>query len=138
MKKLLKEFKEFIAKGNVLDLAVAVVIGNAFSKIVSSIVSDLIMPIVGIIIGGHDFTGLKLTIGTSNITYGNLIQNIVDFLIISACIFIVVKIMSKIMPKKQEDKMENIKEKKEKMKKIKSYKVKILKEIRDELKKVNK
>ena len=128
MKKLLKEFKEFIAKGNVLDLAVAVVIGNAFSKIVSSIVSDLIMPIVGIIIGGHDFTGLKLTIGTSNITYGNLIQNIVDFLIISACIFIVVKIMSKIMPKKQEDKME----------KIESDEVKILKEIRDELKKVNK
>ena len=128
MKKLLKEFKEFIAKGNVLDLAVAVVIGNAFSKIVSSIVSDLIMPIVGIIIGGHDFTGLKLTIGTSNITYGNLIQNIVDFLIISACIFIVVKIMSKIMPKKQEEKIEQ----------VESDEVKILKEIRDELKKVNK
>lgn len=124
MKKLLKEFKEFIAKGNVLDLAVAVVVGNAFSKIVSSIVSDLIMPLVGIIIGGHDFTGLKLTIGTSNITYGNLIQNIVDFLIISACIFLVVKIMNKIMPKKKEE-QPVVKE---------SDEAKILKEIRDLLK----
>ena len=124
MKKLLNEFKEFIAKGNVMDLAVAVVVGNAFSKIVSSLVSDFIMPLVGVIIGGHDFTGLKFVIGDSSINYGNLIQNVVDFLIISACIFLVVKVMNRIMPKKKEEKPLP-KEPED---------IKLLKEIRDLLK----
>ena len=95
MKKILKEFKEFISKGNVIDMAVGVVIGSAFSKIVSSLVDDVIMPLVGIIIGGLDFSALSITVKDSQIMYGSFIQNIVDFLIIAICIFTVVKIMNK-------------------------------------------
>lgn len=80
MKKFIKEFKEFISKGNVIDMAVGVIIGSAFSKIVSSVVNDLMMPIIGIIIGGHDFSSLKITFKNAEINYGALIQNIVDFL----------------------------------------------------------
>ena len=75
MKEFIKEFKAFIAKGNVLDMAVGVVIGSAFGKIVTSLVENIIMPLVGIIIGGHDFTSLSITIGKSTITYGIFIQN---------------------------------------------------------------
>lgn len=103
MKKIFNEFKEFISKGNVIDMAVGVVIGSAFSKIVSSLVNDLIMPLVGIIIGGLDFASLTITIKDSSINYGLFIQNIVDFLIISACIFAVVKIMNKFKKKKEEE-----------------------------------
>ena len=83
MKKFLGEFKEFISKGNVLDLAVAVVIGNAFNAIVTSLVNDVIMPFVGIIIGGIDFSNIKITLGDSSIMIGNFIQNIVNFLIVA-------------------------------------------------------
>ena len=79
---MIKEFKEFISKGNVLDLAIGVVMGTAFSGIVTSLVNDIIMPLVGLIIGGIDFTGMKATVGDESITYGNFIQNIVNFLII--------------------------------------------------------
>ena len=79
--KTISEFKEFIAKGNVMDMAVGVIIGGAFGKIVTSLVNDILMPIVGILIGGLDFTGLKIQVGTATITYGNFIQNVVDFLI---------------------------------------------------------
>lgn len=96
MKKIFREFKEFISKGNVIDMAVGVVIGSAFSKIVSSLVNDIIMPLVGIVIGGLDFTSLSIKIKDSEILYGSFIQNIVDFLIISACIFTVVKLMNKL------------------------------------------
>ena len=80
---MIKEFKEFISKGNVLNLAIGVVMGTAFSGIVTSLVNDIIMPLVGLIIGGIDFTGMKATVGDASITYGNFIQNIVNFLIIS-------------------------------------------------------
>ena len=96
MKKLFKEFKEFISKGNVIDMAVGVIIGSAFSKIVTSLVNDIIMPLVGIIIGGLDFTSLSIKIKDSEILYGSFIQNIVDFLIIAACIFTVIKILNKL------------------------------------------
>jgi large conductance mechanosensitive channel len=97
-----KEFKEFAVKGNVIDLAVAVIIGAAFAKIVSSLVSDIIMPPVGAIMGGVDFTDLKFAIGKSaTINYGNFIQAIVDFLIIAGSIFFAVKIINK-MKKKEE------------------------------------
>ena len=79
MKKFFNEFKKFIERGNVIDLAVGVLIGGAFSKIVSSLVNDLFMPLVGILIGGHDFTNLILKVGDAEIRYGSLIQNIVDF-----------------------------------------------------------
>jgi large conductance mechanosensitive channel len=88
---MLKEFKAFIMKGNVMDLAVAVIIGGAFGKIVSSVVSDLIMPVIGLIIGGIDFSGLSLTVGKAKITYGNFINNVIDFLIIALVIFLLVK-----------------------------------------------
>lgn len=97
---IVKEFKEFAMRGNVVDMAVGVIIGGAFGKIVSSLVNDVIMPIMGIITGGIDFTGLKIAIGESNITYGNFIQNVVDFLIIAFCIFLMVKGLNKISKKK--------------------------------------
>jgi len=74
---MLKEFKEFVMRGNVLDLAVAVIIGGAFGKIVSSLVNDILMPLVGVVMGGVDFTGLTLTVGSAIIKYGTFIQTIV-------------------------------------------------------------
>ena len=103
MKKILQEFKEFISRGNVIDMAVGVIIGSAFSKIVTSLVNDVIMPLIGIIIGGLDFTKLSIKVRDSEILYGSFIQNVVDFLIIAACIFIVVKIMNKFKKKKVEE-----------------------------------
>lgn len=92
--KTISEFKEFIAKGNVMDMAVGVIIGGAFGKIVTSLVNDILMPIVGILIGGIDFTGLKIQVGTATITYGNFIQNVVNFLIVAACIFTMLKFLA--------------------------------------------
>ena len=125
---MIQEFKKFIARGNVFDLAVGVVIGNAFSKIVTSLVDNIIMPIVGIIIGGIDFTKLSLTIFKVKIEFGIFIQNIVDFLIIAFCIFIAIKVINK-LTKKEESKEEEPKEP------VKSDEVKLLEEIRDLMKK---
>ena len=103
--KIFKEFKEFISKGNVLDLAVGVIVGGAFGKIVTSLVDDIIMPIIGLIIGGIDFSGLSLKIGEATVKYGMFIQNIVNFLIIAFSIFLVVKAVNKmrrIKPEKEE------------------------------------
>lgn len=88
---MIKEFKEFIMKGNVMDLAVAVIIGGAFGKIVSSLVSDIIMPLIGLILGGIDFSGLAFTIGSAKVTYGNFINSVIDFLIIALVIFLLIK-----------------------------------------------
>ncbi len=101
---IVKEFKAFAMRGNVVDMAVGVIIGGAFGKIVSSLVDDVIMPIIGMITGGIDFTGLKATIGESSITYGNFIQNVVDFLIIAFCIFMMIKGLNKLSKKKEEEK----------------------------------
>ena len=121
-----KEFKEFISKGNIFDMAVGVIIGGAFGKIVTSLVNDIIMPLVGILIGGHDFTGLVAKVGDATINYGTFIQNIVDFLIVALCIFVVVKAMSK-FKKKEEAAPEAPAEP--------SEEVLLLREIRDSLKK---
>ena len=129
MKKLFKEFKEFISKGNVIDMAVGVVVGSAFSKIVSSLVNDIIMPLVGIIIGGLDFTSLSIKIKDSEILYGSFIQNIVDFLIIAACIFTVVKIMNKFKRQQPTEEAKPVEPPKD---------IQLLTEIRDLLKKENK
>lgn len=92
---MIKEFKEFIAQGNVFDLAVGVIIGGAFGKIVTSLVEDILMPIIGLILGGIDFSGLSITVGDANVMYGNFIQVIINFLIIAFCIFLMVKAMNK-------------------------------------------
>lgn len=105
MKKYVEEFKKFIAKGNVVDLAVAVIIGGAFGKIVTSLVNDILMPIIGVILGGLDFTSLSIKFQDATINYGMFIQNIVDFLIIAICIFIFVKFIERVMPKKEEVKV---------------------------------
>ncbi len=99
---MIKEFKKFISRGNVIDLAVGVVIGGAFSKIVTSLVDNIIMPIVGIIIGGIDFSNLYWKIGSAKVGYGIFIQNIVDFLIVAFCIFMFIKIFNKVLHKKEE------------------------------------
>ncbi len=89
------EFREFAVKGNVVDLAVGVVIGTAFGKIVSSLVTDIIMPIVGTMLGGLDFTGLMIEIGHAKIQYGKFVQTCVDFMIIAWSIFLVVKLINR-------------------------------------------
>ena len=130
---MLKEFKEFISKGNVLDLAVGVVMGSAFSGIVTSLVNDIIMPFVGLLIGGIDFSGMKATVGKSSIMYGNFIQNIVNFLIIAMSIFVFIKFINRLSKKvKKEEEKQEAEEKKE------DPQTKLLEEIRDELKKSNK
>lgn len=99
--KTIKEFKEFISKGNVIDLAVGVIIGGAFSKIVSSLVNDIVMPLIGIVIGGINLTNLTLKLGDATVNYGVFLQNILDFLIVALCIFIFVKIINKFNRKKE-------------------------------------
>ncbi len=88
---MLKEFRDFISRGNVLDLAVAVVMGTAFTAIVNSLVNDVIMPIIGIIIGGVDFTSLSITIGEAQILYGSFIQAVINFVLIALVVFLLVK-----------------------------------------------
>lgn len=127
----INEFKTFISRGNVLDLAVGVVVGSAFTKIVTSLVNDIITPIIGIIIGGQNFSSLSITIGESTIAYGAFIQNIIDFLIIAFCIFVFIKFMNRFFIKKakEEKKIEPPK---------KNDEVVLLEEIRDLLKKEKK
>ena len=97
-----KEFKEFAIKGNVMDMAVGVIIGGAFGKIVTSLVGDVLMPIIGIFTGGIDFSGLAITIGSAEIKYGMFIQNIFDFLIIELCIFMMIKGINSLKKKEKE------------------------------------
>ena len=107
MKKNIEEFKKFIARGNVIDLAVGVIIGGAFSSIVTSLVNNILTPILGLVLGGVDFSSLSITFRDTKIEYGAFIQSIIDFLIIAICIFTVVKIINKIMhiKKKEEEKV---------------------------------
>lgn len=125
------DFKDFIARGNVIELAVAVIMGGAFGKIVSSLVSDIVMPLVGIFIG-DDFSSLSAVIEGSTIHYGLFIQNVVDFLIIAFFIFTVTRGISKVTAKLEAEKK---KEKEEKKEEKPSEEVLLLREIRNELKK---
>lgn len=124
---MIKEFKEFISRGNVVDLAVGVIIGGAFGKIVSSLVNDILMPIIGLLLGGVDFSSLAIKFKDTTISYGMFIQNIIDFLIIAFCVFIFVKIVNKLTHLKKEEKKKDDKPV--------ETELSILKEIRDELKK---
>ncbi len=101
---MFKEFKTFVSKGNVMDLAVGIIIGSAFGKIVSSLVNDVIMPLIGIIVGGLDFASLSITVGEASIVYGAFIQSIVDFFIIALSIFFIVKLINRIRSKKESNK----------------------------------
>lgn len=123
---MIKEFKEFISKGNVLDLAVAVIIGKAFGDIITALVEKILMPLIGIIIGGIDFSGLSVKVGKATLEYGAFIQAIVNFLIIAFCIFLIVKAFNKVKKPKPEEKPETPED------------IKLLREIRDSLKKSNK
>jgi large conductance mechanosensitive channel len=93
---LAKEFREFAMKGNVVDLAVAVIIGAAFGKIVASAVSDIIMPIIGLMMGGMDFANLSVQVLDAKIQYGKFIQTCVDFIIIAWAIFVALKVINRL------------------------------------------
>lgn len=93
---MLKEFKEFALKGNIMDMAVGVVIGGAFQKIVNSLVNDIIMPAISVLTGNVDFSDMIFTVGDASIKYGNFITTVVDFLIIAFSIFLVVKYINKL------------------------------------------
>ncbi|PER93877.1 large conductance mechanosensitive channel protein MscL [Bacillus cereus] len=127
------EFKKFAFKGNVVDLAVGVVIGAAFGKIVSSLVKDIITPLLGMVLGGVDFTSLHFGYGKSAVMYGNFIQTIFDFLIIAASIFMFVKVFNKLTSKREEEEEE---EKEEEIPEPTKEEV-LLGEIRDLLKQQN-
>ena len=131
---MLNEFKKFISKGNVIDLAVGVIIGGAFGKIVSSLVNDILMPIIGAIIGGIDFSNLSITIGKAKITYGMFIQNVIDFLIIAFCIFIFIRAINKLTDMTHKLEKGKKKDKEEEKEETQETELSILKEIRDELK----
>ncbi len=92
---MFKEFKAFVSRGNVIDLAVAVILGAAFGAIIKSLVDDIIMPLVGIVLGGVDFTTLTLQVGNATLTYGNFIQAIVNFLVIAFALFLIIRSINK-------------------------------------------
>ncbi len=128
---MLKEFKKFIARGNVMDLAVGVIVGGAFSTIVTSLVNNILMPIIGVITGGVDFsTGLTIQVKDATINYGAFLQSVLDFLIISFCIFLMVKTINTVLTKLERKEEEEKKVEKPK----KSEEVLLLEEIRDALK----
>ena len=125
--KELGSFKKFISRGNVVDMAVGVIIGGAFGKIVTSLVNDIVMPLIGLILGKLDFATLSVKIGDSEIKYGAFIQTVVDFLIVALCIFLVIELFEK-FKKKEESKAEDP------APVVKSDEAILLEEIRDLLK----
>lgn len=138
-----KDFKDFAMRGNVVDMAVGVVIGGAFGKIVSSLVDDMIMPLVGVATGGMNFTDYKWVIKPEvkdatgavlepmvSLNWGSCIQTIVNFLIIAFCIFVVIRLMKNLQKEKKEETAEAVAEA--------SNEEKLLTEIRDLLKEQNK
>ena len=121
---MIKEFKKFIARGNVLDLAVGVIVGGAFSSIVTSLVNNIFTPIIGLILGGVDFSNLSITFRDTQIMYGAFIQSVIDFLIVAFCLFIVVKVVNRVTAKK---------EKQEEKKDTKSAELKTLEILKNDI-----
>lgn len=103
MKKFMSEFKEFISKGDVMSMAVGIIIGGAFTAIVSSLVGDVITPLLGIVIGGIDFSGIAITVGSAQIMIGNFIQAVVTFLLTAFVIFSIMKAFNKFLKKKEDE-----------------------------------
>ena len=126
MRKLLKEFRDFATRGNVLDLAVGVMIGGAFGKIVSSLVEDVFMPVISLLTGSIDLSGLFLALdgqsypsaqaaadaGVGTLNYGSFLTSVIDFLLISLCVFLIVRAINRILPKKKEEPKEEAAEEK--------------------------
>lgn len=133
-KGIFSDFKDFISQGDVLDLAVGVIIGGAFGKIVTSLVNDIIMPIIGMLIGGVDFTGLKAQIGQATITYGVFLQNILDFLIVALCIFFFVRGIERMKKRMESAFKKEAEEAEGKEEEKKDEQIALLEEIRDLLK----
>ena len=129
VKKFLSEFKEFIARGNVMDMAVGIIVGSSFTAIVTSLVNDIFMPIIGLITGGINFAGLTVGIGGAQIAYGNFIQVVINFVIVAFVIFCLIKAINQ-LHKKEEKKAEETPAVEEP-----SEEVQLLREIRDSLKK---
>jgi len=98
---MLKEFKEFISKGNVMDMAVGIIIGTAFTAIVNALVSNILMPLIALIAGGRSVEGLSFTIKNTTFTYGALLQAIIDFLLIAFVLFLIIKAMNNLRKKKE-------------------------------------
>jgi len=98
---MLKEFREFLQQGNVIDLAMAVIIGGAFGAIINSLVDDIFMPVIGILIGGIDFSGLSIQIGDAVILYGHFIQAIINFVIIASAMFLVIRSYNQLRSEEQ-------------------------------------
>lgn len=94
MKNFFDEFKKFISRGNVVDMAVGVIIGSAFTAIVTSLVDDIFMPLVGMITGGHDISGLSVTFGTAKLNYGAFLSAVINFLLIALIVFTIVRLMN--------------------------------------------
>ncbi len=125
MKQFIEDFKKFAIRGNVVDLAVAVVIGGAFGKIVTSLVENIITPLIGVLLGGIDFTNLAVSVGSANVQYGRFVQNVFDFAIIAFVIFVVIRLLARLQKKDEE---------KPKADPIPSEEVLLLREIRDSVK----
>lgn len=129
--KVLSEFKDFIMRGNIIDMAVGVIIGGAFGKIVTSLVDNIIMPLIGVVCGGVNFSELTVMVGDAPIAYGAFIQNIIDFLIIAVCIFCFIKLMARLSSIRKKKEEEAVAAEPP----AKSDEVVLLEEIRDLLKK---
>ncbi len=127
MKKFLEEFKAFAMRGNVMDLAVGVIVGGAFSSITNSLINDMIMPIVGIFVGEASFANLQIQVGGAVITYGNFIQAVLNFLILAFVVFCMVKAVNRLTNKKEAPKAADAPP-------APSAEAKLLTEIRDLLK----
>lgn len=125
MKSFMKEFKEFITKGNVMSMAVGIIIGGAFTAIVNSLVGDIIGPLLGMILGGIDFSGITLTVGDANLLVGKFIQAVIMFIMTALVVFVMMKGFNKFAAKKEEPASEP----------EPSDEVKLLMEIRDALNK---
>lgn len=125
MKSFIEEFKTFAVKGNVIDLAVAVIIGGAFGKIVTSLVDNIVMPLLGIVLGGVNISNLAIEVGNATISYGIFLQRVVDFVIIAFAIFLALKAINNFHKKEEKKQEEKPKEP--------SEEVRLLTEIRDQL-----
>ena len=133
MKSLIKEFKEFISQGNVMSMAIGIIIGGAFTTIVSSVVDDIIGPIIGLICGGLDFSSLSFGIGDAQIMSGNFIQAVINFLITAIVLFLIIKTFN--AAKEKADKLRKKEEAEEEAAAEPSEEILLLREIRDSLKK---